>query len=109
MAGKRSREDVSDAAAFQFARSADAVHGEQKAGGGGRNSALLFALLSLKLLEFCPGVKRGPRCARFGVGSWPLRGLGGEKGALAVSFARPLLSVSALPPVAPAASISGRL
>ena len=68
MAGTRGREDVSYAAALQFARSADAVHGERKAGGCGPGSALVFALLSLKLLEFCSGVKRGQRRVRRGDG-----------------------------------------
>lgn len=59
MAGTRSREDVADAAAFQFARSADAVYGELKAGGCSSGPALIFAPLFVKLLEFCSGGKAG--------------------------------------------------
>ena len=68
VAGTRSREDVSDAAALQFTRSAVAVYGERKAGGCKLDPALLFALLSLKLLEFCLGVKRAQRRVRLSVG-----------------------------------------
>lgn len=96
MAGTRSREDVSDAAALQFTRSADAVYRECKAGGSGLDPALLFTLLSMKVLEFYLMVKRRQRCIRRSVGSWPRLGLGSGKSALPAFSARPLLSVSAI-------------
>ena len=76
VAGTRSQEDVSDAAALQFARSADAVYGELRAGGRGPGPTLCVAFLSLKLLEFCTGVKRGQRRCAAATGSRPRRGLG---------------------------------
>ena len=76
MVGTRSQEDVSDAAALQFARSADAVYGELRNGGRGPGPTLFVALLSLKLLEFCTGVKRGQRRYAAATGSRPRRGLG---------------------------------
>lgn len=96
VAGTRSREDVSDAAAFQFARSADAVYGECTRGGWGPNPALSFSSSPRKIPELCPGVKRELRCVRRGVGSWPRRGLGGGKDALLASSVRPVLSAAVL-------------
>lgn len=109
VAGTRNREDVSDAAALQFTRSAVAVYGERKAGGCTLDPALLFALLSQKLLEFCLGVKRAQRCIRLSVGFWPCRGLGGGKGDLPAFSACPLLSAFANPPAGFRTRRSGRL
>lgn len=76
VAGTRSQEDVSDAATLQFTRSADAIYGELRAGGRGPGPTLCVAFLSLKLLEFCTGVKRGQRRCAAATGSRPRCGLG---------------------------------
>lgn len=57
MVGTRNQKDVSDAGAFQFARSADAVYGELEGGGGKGRGSDLALFFPLSLADNFPGTE----------------------------------------------------